>query len=139
MKLTLVAVLGIMAGCVYAPPRAPTHVPAPAREKTPCPLPTEQERHRRLSGADCGPVPGKVEQAAVVMALQPYLRDPESLKDVEFGQPYKEMLWGDAPDTYRFVWRVDFRFRARNGFGGYNLQTGCADFLHSKLTGLWVD
>lgn len=141
LKYLCVVVSIVLGGCcvqpMYVPP-ATYYRPTPPKPK----LPTDAERKALIEAHDFGPEPAQAELARVAPALKNWLRDPDSLKDLAFGQPYKEMLWNDREPydaKYRFVWRVPFQFRARNGFGGYNLQQGCADFEQGKFTGLWVD
>src|SRR5687767_2970684 len=111
MKWMMLACLVFATGClpcqyVYTPPAA---VPKPAE---PCPrLPSEAERKSLIEQSTPGPVPTTKELAEVEPVLRRHLKDPDSLKYLQFGVPYREMLWGDFdPDKYKFVWRVPFEF-----------------------------
>ncbi|MDB6173796.1 MAG: hypothetical protein JWL59_3107 [Chthoniobacteraceae bacterium] len=86
--------------------------------------------------AELGPMPwvGSSENATPPVEAQLYLkhtlRDPDSLQFVQTWPPVAETYQG------RRCWAVTFRYRAKNGFSGYNVQDATAYFFKEKFLGI---
>ena len=80
-----------------------------------------QPSQQELAVADYGPAPGPEFFEAVKFAVKVGLKDPDSLKDLQVGQPkkcgYRSPLELNAKAVYGYCTTI--AYNAKNSYGGY--------------------